>query len=96
MISCPYTPQQNGLADRRHRHIVEIAITLLSAAGLSQYYWYHASAHAVFLINRMPCKALHMNSFFFALYDKNPVLNDMRIFGSTIFQYLKHDNDNKL
>ena len=28
LISCPYTPQHNGLAERKHRHIVETAITL--------------------------------------------------------------------
>lgn len=29
-VSCPYTPQQNCLAERKHRHLVEIAITLLT------------------------------------------------------------------
>ena len=31
-ISCPYTPQQNGLVERKHRHLVETTITLLSQA----------------------------------------------------------------
>ncbi|CAL8153025.1 unnamed protein product [Prunus armeniaca] len=33
-LSCPYTPQQNGLAKRKNRHIIETAITLLTAAAL--------------------------------------------------------------
>jgi len=33
-ISCPYTPEQNGLAERKHRHILETAITLLQTAHL--------------------------------------------------------------
>ncbi|BBH03567.1 hypothetical protein Prudu_014481 [Prunus dulcis] len=33
-LSCPYTPQQNGLAERKNRHIIETAITLLTTAAL--------------------------------------------------------------
>ena len=33
-VSCPYRPQQNGLAERKHRHIVEIGLALLSQASL--------------------------------------------------------------
>ncbi|KAM1051317.1 hypothetical protein EV2_033841 [Malus domestica] len=50
-ISCPYTPQQNGLVERKHRHIIETAITLLTAASLPHKFWYHVVAHAVFLLN---------------------------------------------
>ena len=33
-LSCPYTPQQNGLVERKHRHIIKTTITLLSKASL--------------------------------------------------------------
>ena len=29
-ISCPYTAQQNGKVERKHRHIVEMGLCLLS------------------------------------------------------------------
>lgn len=28
--SCPYTHEQNGKAERKHRHIVELGLTLLA------------------------------------------------------------------
>ena len=34
MVSCPDTPHQNGIAERKHRHIVEIAITLMTTTAL--------------------------------------------------------------
>ena len=33
-FSCPHTPQQNGIVERKHRHVIESALTLLSHAGL--------------------------------------------------------------
>lgn len=69
MVSCSYTPQQNGLAERKHRHVMETVITLMAKANLAPKFWYHACAHATLLINRMPCKVLKMKSpyqcFFF-------------------------------
>ncbi|BBH05343.1 hypothetical protein Prudu_016706 [Prunus dulcis] len=53
-LSCPSTPQQNGLAERKNRHVIETALTLLVPANLPGQFWYHAVAHAAYLINFMP------------------------------------------
>ncbi|KAM2874298.1 hypothetical protein COP2_017588 [Malus domestica] len=95
-ISCPYTPQQNGMAERKHRHIVETAITLLNTAGLTPEFWYFACAHSVFLINRMPCKTLLMCSPYQCLYQKVPDVQSLKIFGSAMFPWLRPYNANKL
>jgi hypothetical protein len=57
-ISCPYTPEQNGLAERKHRHILETTITLLQTANLPLKFWFHACATSIYLINQMPCQIL--------------------------------------
>lgn len=41
-LTCPYTSQQNGVAERKHRHIQEMGLTLLADSGLSQNYWVDA------------------------------------------------------
>ena len=38
-ISCPYTPQQNGLVERKRRHFTETTVTLLSQAKIPSSYW---------------------------------------------------------
>ncbi|KAI0494790.1 hypothetical protein KFK09_024933 [Dendrobium nobile] len=53
-LSCPYTPEQNGLAERKHRHIIEITRTLLHTATVPHVYWPDAVNTSVFLINRLP------------------------------------------
>ena len=34
--SCPYTPEQNGVSERKHRHILETGLTLLYLSSSSQ------------------------------------------------------------
>ncbi|KAM0982243.1 hypothetical protein ACFX2A_015487 [Malus domestica] len=96
LVSCPYTPQQNGLAERKHRHIIETTVTLLSAAGLPQQFWFHACSHAVFLINRMPCQNLEMVSPYVKLFAQSPSLSSLKIFGTAVYPYLRPYNVNKL
>jgi len=37
--SCINTPQQNGVAERKHRHLLNMARALLIQAGLSHQFW---------------------------------------------------------
>lgn len=53
-FSCPHTHQQNGLVERKHRHIVENGLTLLAKASLSFEFWGEAFRTIVYLHNRLP------------------------------------------
>lgn len=55
-ITCPYTPQQNDIAERKNRHLIETSISSMQIASLPKGFWFHSVAHACYLINRMPCK----------------------------------------
>nr|XP_028952569.1 uncharacterized protein LOC114822412 [Malus domestica] len=65
-----YTPQQNGLVERKHRHIVENAITMLNVAKLPLKCWYHAV---------WKTKNLKMQSEFGKLFDKKPVVVNLMV-----------------
>jgi histone deacetylase 1/2 len=95
-MSCPYTPEQNGPAERKHRHIVETAVTLLQTAHLPNKLWFHACATSIYLINRLPCQILRLKSPFFLLYGSSPVIHHLRIFGCACFPLLRPYNTNKL
>ena len=58
-LSCAYTPQQNGMAERKNRHSVKTARTLLLHHKVSQRFWRDAILAACYLINRMPSSFLH-------------------------------------
>jgi histone deacetylase 1/2 len=61
-VSYPHTHQQNGTAKRKHRHIVEIGLTLLAHASVPFSYWSDAFATACFLINRLPSHVINMQT----------------------------------
>jgi histone deacetylase 1/2 len=59
-VSCPHAHQQNGSAERKHRHIVEVGLALLANASMPLKYWDEAFLTATFLINLLPSKVIEI------------------------------------
>ena len=76
----PHTPQHNGTAERRHKHIVETGLTLLSQAKLPYQYWSYAFQTAAYLINRLPTPILQFSSPYEKLFHVKPNYNKLKIF----------------
>ena len=57
-LTAPYTPQQNGVLERKNRTIVEMARSLLKGKELPNYFWAEAVATSVYLLNLSPTKAV--------------------------------------
>lgn len=51
---CIYTPQQNGLAKRKNRQILEVVRASLFGMNMPHFYWGEAVKFIVYLINRSP------------------------------------------
>src|SRR3954466_11721488 len=52
--SCPHTHQQNGVAERKHRHLLDITRSLLISAYVPKSYWAEAVVTAALLANITP------------------------------------------
>ena len=94
--SCPHSPQQNRVSKRKHRHIVEIGLSLLYRFDLPYNYWSYAFSTAMFLINRLPSFVLNFKSPLEVLYSKPPPLKALKAFGCACYFYLRPYNKNKL
>jgi hypothetical protein len=57
--SCSYSPQQNGVAERKNKHIVEITCAMLNKKNLPNYFWAEAVATAVYIMNQTPIATIH-------------------------------------
>lgn len=56
--SCPYTPQQNGVAERRNRQLLEVTRAFLIHHNVPKYLWGEALLSAMYVTNRVPSSAL--------------------------------------
>ncbi|KAG8486151.1 hypothetical protein CXB51_019512 [Gossypium anomalum] len=61
-VTCPHTLKQNGVAEKKHRQIVDMGLTLLAQATLPFKFWSYAFTHGVHLVNRLPTPILQKQS----------------------------------
>lgn len=95
-ISCPHTPQQNGLAERKHRHIADMTRTLLATSHAPLNLWVEAALTSVFLINLLPTPLLQWSSPFYVLHNRLPDYSSLRTFGCACYPHLGPYVTNKL
>lgn len=95
-VSCPYAHQQNGSAERKHRHIVEVGLALLSHASMPLKFWDEAFLAAAYLINRTPSKVIQYTTPLERLLDQKPNYSALRTFGCACWPNLRPYNKHKL
>ena len=76
----PYTPQQNGVAERMNRTLMEKARSMLSGTGLGQEFWAEAVETACYLVNRSPSSALEDKTPHEVWTGNKPSLSHLRVF----------------
>jgi len=87
--SSPYSPHQNGTAERQWRTLFEMGRCLLLEKGLAKVLWPYAVQTAAYIRNRCYNDRIE-NTPYFMLTGKRPDLSKMWVFGSDCYVY-KHD-----
>ena len=95
-LTVPKCPQQNGVAERLNRTLVEMVRSMLSGASLPQRFWAEALATAVYLRNRCPTKAVIDKTPIEALTGSRPSVKHLRVFGCVAYRHVPKDERRKL
>jgi hypothetical protein len=94
--SCPHSSPQNGLVERKHRHIREMGLSLLAHSHLPPQFWVDAFLMTVFLINRLPTPVLDHQTPFSKLFHSPPDYTMLRVFGCACYPLMSPYVSNKL
>ncbi|KAD7116502.1 hypothetical protein E3N88_03770 [Mikania micrantha] len=80
-LTAPYTPQQNGVVERRNQTILGTTRSILKAMKLPQWTWGEGARHAVYILNRTPTKAVEKGTPYEAYKSWKPNLEHLKVFG---------------
>jgi hypothetical protein len=86
--TCANTPQQNGIAERKNRHLAEVCRSMLHAKNVPGRFWAEAMRTAAFVINRLPQPRLEFVSPFEKLWNMKPTVSYFRVFGCVCYVFV--------
>lgn len=95
IVTNPYTPEQNGCAERTNRTVVELARTMLLAQGLPKFLWAEAVNTAVYVLNRTGTSRVNGKTPYEVFTGKTVELNKLHIFGTKCFVHIPKEKRKK-
>ncbi|KAI5335543.1 hypothetical protein L3X38_025676 [Prunus dulcis] len=95
-LTVAYSPQQNGVAERKNRTIVEMAKCMIHAKELPYTLWCEAVNTSVYLLNRSPTRALENTTPFEKFSGRKPGVKHLKVFGSVCYSLIPGKLRNKL
>ena len=95
-LTCPGTPEQNGVAERTNRTLADAARTIMFQADLPAKYWEDAVAYVSWLRNRLPTAALDGKTTPHTLWKgRKPNLAMAKVFGCMAQVWIPADKRGK-
>ncbi|GKD55532.1 retrovirus-related pol polyprotein from transposon TNT 1-94 [Tanacetum coccineum] len=91
-FSSPYTPEQNGVAERKNRTLIEAARTMLSRSVFSKQYWTEALATACYTQNRSTIAKRHLKNPYEIFCKRIPNIDFLYVFGCLVFIHNHKDH----
>jgi transposase InsO family protein len=82
--STPRTPQQNGVAERKNRTLIEAARSMLADSKLPTMFWTEAVGTACYVLNRVLITRPHNKTPYELLTGKKPTIEYLKPFGCQV------------
>jgi hypothetical protein len=94
-FSSPYTPQQNGVVERKNRTLIDMARTILDEYKTADRFWAEAINTACYSINRLYLHQILKKTSYELLTGKKTNVSYFRVFGSKCFILIKRGTSSK-
>jgi transposase InsO family protein len=95
-LTTPYNPQQNGVAKRKNKTILEAVKTMIHDQDLPMCLWAEATMAIVYVQNRLSHSALGLKTPEEMFTGKKPKVSHLKIFGCSVFIHIPKEKRNKL
>jgi hypothetical protein len=95
-FTCRYTPQQNGVAERKNRHNIEVARALMANKSMPHHYWPEVVATAVYIMNRTPIAVVHGKTLEEKYSGRKSDLSYLKVFGCIAYVHVPNELWTKL
>ncbi|KAK2438598.1 putative mitochondrial protein [Trifolium repens] len=95
-VTAPYTPQHNGLAERRNRTILDMARNMIKQKKMPHKFWGEAVNTAVYILNKCPTKRLKLKVPEEAWSGRKPNVKHLKVFGSICYKHIPDAKRGKL
>ncbi|GJZ22768.1 zinc finger, CCHC-type containing protein [Tanacetum coccineum] len=95
-LTAPYSPQQNGVVERRNRTIMSTTRCMMKATNMPQDFWAEAVRHAIYILNSVPTKALEDITPYEAIKNRKPNLENLKVFGCIAYAKVPSQHLTKL
>ncbi|TYK18362.1 Retrovirus-related Pol polyprotein from transposon TNT 1-94 [Cucumis melo var. makuwa] len=95
-MTVPFTPQQNGVVERKNRTILNMARSMLKCKKMPKEFWAQAVECAVYLSNRSPTRSLWNKTPQQAWTGRKPSIGHLRVFGCMAYAHIPDQKRSKL
>ncbi|KAJ4756551.1 polyprotein [Rhynchospora pubera] len=96
LLTAPYSPQQNGVAERKNRTILDMVRSMIKTKSMPKEFWAEAVDCAVYLQNR--CKTISLENMTpqEAWSGSKPTVAHLKVFGSIAYVHVPDQKREKL
>jgi transposase InsO family protein len=95
-LTTPYSPQQNGVEERKNRTIMEAVKTMIHDQDLPMYLWAEATKTTIYVQNRLSHSALGFKTPKEMFTGKKPEVSHLKIFGCLVFVHIPKEKRTNL
>ncbi|KAJ4728947.1 Retrovirus-related Pol polyprotein from transposon TNT 1-94 [Melia azedarach] len=95
-LTVPYSPQQNGVCERKNRTLFEMARSMMHEKNLPKKFWAEAVYTSVYLQNRLPTHAIEGKTPIEAWSGLKPSVGHLKVFGSVCYVHILDVKRDKL